>query len=136
MLQTNWIYHKNVMKEMTCLNNLNVPFQWYFYFIRYRPGSIPVAFVQAQLGYSSIEKEDWDSFVEPFSLSYADPEKTKIDCKASAASLQLIKWFNRSWSMIFSTPTLKLDNNFRLDSQKCWKAFFIFAVSSLLLPIT
>ena len=63
----------------------------HFYFIRYRPGSIPVAYVQEQLGYFSKDQEEWAGFVEPFNLSYADSEKTKIDCKASAASIPLIK---------------------------------------------
>ena len=64
-----------------------------FISIRYRPGSVPVAYIQAQLGYSNKDKEEWNTFIEPFSLSYSDPEKTKVDCKASAASIPLIKWF-------------------------------------------
>lgn len=75
---------------ITCIS-LYMSFNLYLYFIRYRPGSIPVVYVQKQLGYFSKDQEEWDGFVEPFSLFFADAEKTKIDCKASAASIPLIK---------------------------------------------
>ena len=62
-----------------------------FILIRYRPGSIPVDHVQGQLGYSSKDQESWNTFIEPFNLSFTDPERSKIDCKASASSIPLIK---------------------------------------------
>ena len=79
-----------------------------FILIRYKPGSIPVAFVQEQLGYSSKDKEEWTSFIEPFSLPFTDPEKTRIDCKASAAAIASIKWLHY---VVFGIAELQLLNS-------------------------
>jgi hypothetical protein len=45
------------------------------------------------LGYTTSSKdlEEWADFVKPFTLSYVDAEKSKLDCKTSAASIPLIK---------------------------------------------
>ena len=52
---------------------------------RYRV-SIPVEYVLAQLAFQN--NEEWFKFADPFGLKYADPEKTKLDCKTSMACLQ------------------------------------------------
>lgn len=59
----------------------------------YRPGSIQVAFIQEQLGYSNSRKDlkEWAEFIESFNLAYANAEKSKLDCKASTASIPVIK---------------------------------------------
>ena len=60
----------------------------FFFFsatFRYRV-SVPVDFIKSQLAFGN--DEDWQKFIEPLALTFADPgEKTKLDCKASMAAL-------------------------------------------------
>lgn len=69
-------------------------FEWphsslvFFFFsatFRYRV-SVPIDFIKSQLAFGN--DEDWQKFIEPLGLTFADPgEKTKLDCKASMAAL-------------------------------------------------
>jgi len=48
--------------------------------------SVPVDFIKSQLAFGS--DEDWQKFIEPLGLTFADAvEKTKLDCKSSMAAL-------------------------------------------------
>ena len=52
---------------------------------RYRV-SVPVDFIKSQLAFGN--DEDWQKFIEPLGLTFADAvEKTKLDCKSSMAAL-------------------------------------------------
>ena len=59
-----------------------------FFVYRYRV-AIPVEYVCKQLGFKSAK--DWEKFSQPLNLSFADADKSKLDCKASMSALPLSK---------------------------------------------